>query len=138
MQVAVKSEGHEKARVEILPFINLDSSNENTIYSALSYAMNQCEMHGIKTSLMNFDHPLYVEAAEIVDASTDLPNVVVRLGGFHLVMSYLGSDGYIMIGTGLENLWETVCAARSVKHMSTGHAYARAVRAHMLTSAASY
>ena len=73
---------------------------------------------------------------EIVAASTDLSNVVVRLGGFHLVMSYLRSVGYIMSGTGLETLWETIYAAGSVIHMSTGHAYARAVRALMLTSAA--
>ena len=69
MEVVVKSEGHEKSRVEILPFINLDPSNVNTIYSALSYAMNQCEMHGIKTCHATFDLPLYVKAAEIVAAS---------------------------------------------------------------------
>ena len=58
MQVAVKSERHEKTRDEILPFINLASSNVSTIYSALSYAMNQCEMHGIKTCHVIFDQPL--------------------------------------------------------------------------------
>jgi hypothetical protein len=45
-------------------------------------------------------------------------------------MSYLSPIGFIMGGNGFETLWETVDAAGSVIHMMTGHAYARAVRAH--------
>jgi len=41
-----------------------------------------------------------------------------------------------MGGSGLESLLETVCALGSVIHMMTGHAFSRAVRAHLLTSAA--
>ena len=33
--------------------------------------------------------------------------------------------------SGLRNLWETAYAHNSVNHMITGHAYARALRAHM-------
>src|SRR6218665_728528 len=49
-------------------------------------------------------------------------------------MSYLGAVGFIMGGSGLETLWETVYASGSVIHMMTGHEYSRAVRAHLLTS----
>lgn len=136
MQTAVRGAKYEKTRIEILPFIHLDSSNPSTIYTALSFARRQCELHGIKTCFVTFDQPLYIKAAEIVAASTDLPDVVVRLGGFHLLMSYLGSIGYIMGGSGLDTLWETVYAAGTVIYMMTGHAYVRAVRAHILTSAA--
>ena len=38
-----------------------------------------------------------------------------------------------MSGSGLAGLWERVYAKGSVVHMLTGHAYSRAVRAHMLT-----
>ena len=41
-----------------------------------------------------------------------------------------------MGGSGLEDLWETVYAPNTVIHMMTGHAYARALRAHLLSSAA--
>jgi len=44
-----------------------------------------------------------------------------------------------MVGSGFETLWETVYPSGSVIHMMTGltgHAYSRAVRAHLLTSAA--
>lgn len=138
MQQVVKSEEHEKSRIEILPFIHLDPTNPNTctIYSALSFASKQCEIHKISSCIITFDQPLYIKAAEITASSSDLSNVIIRLGGFHLLMSFLGSIGFIMTGSGLDALWETVYAPASVMHMLTGHAYARAVRAHLLNSAA--
>ena len=51
-------------------------------------------------------------------------------------MPYMGSVGYIMAGTGLDSLWETVYASNTVVHMLTGHASARALRAHLISSAA--
>lgn len=51
-------------------------------------------------------------------------------------MSYLGCIGYIMTGSGLSDLWETVYGKGSVIHMLTGYALTRAVRAHILTFSA--
>src|SRR6218665_1205155 len=48
----------------------------------------------------------------------------------------LGAVGFILGGSGLDTMWETVYPSRSVTHMMTGHAYSRAVQAHLLTSAA--
>ena len=65
--------------------------------------------------------------------SQDLKNVIVRLGRFHLLMSYLESIGQIMAGSGLETLWETVYAKGTIVHMLSGHAFSLALRAHILT-----
>ena len=51
-------------------------------------------------------------------------------------MSFLGAIGKIMGGSGLEELWTTVYAKNSVNQMMEGRAYARSVRAHILTSLA--
>ena len=51
-------------------------------------------------------------------------------------MSYMGSIGYIMGGSGIQKLWEEVYAPDSLNHMITGHTYSRALRAHFLKSAA--
>ena len=51
-------------------------------------------------------------------------------------MSDMGSIGYVMGGGGLEDLWETVYAPNIVIHMMTGHAYARVLHAHLLSSVA--
>ena len=48
----------------------------------------------------------------------------------------MGYIGYVMGGSGIEQLWEEVYAPASVNHMITGHAYSRSLRAHVLTLAA--
>ncbi len=47
-------------------------------------------------------------------------------------MSFLGSIGHLMAGSGLQELLEIVYAANSVKHMLTGKAISRAIRGHLL------
>ena len=76
---------------------------------------------------VTFDQPLYVKAVDMVAASVngnDLSSVVVRLGGFHLLMSFMGVVGYIMGGSGLKELWSLVYAVDTVDKMLNGHAYA--------------
>ena len=36
-----------------------------------------------------------------------LSGVVIRLGGIHLLLSFMGSIGAIMAGSGLEEMWKT-------------------------------
>lgn len=48
-------------------------------------------------------------------------------------MSFMGSIGAIMTGSGLKELLSTVYAEESVEILN-GQAYSRAVRAHMLTN----
>ena len=79
---------------------------------------------------------MYIKAVEIIMSSPDLPNIFVRLSGFPLLMSYMGSLRFIMTGSGLESMWGTVYTPNSIQHMLTGHAYSRALRAHILSSAA--
>ena len=59
-------------------------------------------------------------------------NVVVRLAGFHTTMSFLGSIGYFMEGSGLERLLEVVYAKNTVSHIKSGKAVTRALRGHLL------
>ena len=94
------------------------------------------DRYNLGTCPVTFDQPLYIKATEIVASVTDLPNIFIRLGGFHLTMSYMGSLGFIMAGSGLKSMWETVYAPNSIPHMQTGHVYARALRAHILSAAA--
>ena len=49
-------------------------------------------------------------------------NIIVCLGGFHQLMSFLSSIECAMEGSGLQNALETVYVPISVGHMSTGEA----------------
>ena len=134
-QTVVNQGLYDISRIEILPFVNHDPNQHDTIFSALMYVQKLADKHKLGICPVTFDQPLYIKAAEIVQSSENINKVVVRLGGFHLVMSYMGAIGHIMSGCGLQDQWETVHAQNSTKHMLTGHAYARALRAHMFSAA---
>ena len=63
-------------------------------------------------------------------------NVVCRLGGFHLLMSFLGSIGKVMECSGISELFQVVYSSATAVHMMSGKAYARALRAHFLVQSA--
>lgn len=119
--------------VHYLPFINAAPTDLTTINTALYFAKNETRKINQKTTFTSFDQPLYHKARALVSQDDGLDDVVIVLGEFHLRMSYMGCVGYIMDGSGLAELWATVYAKDSVKAMLTGKAYARALRAHILT-----
>ncbi len=136
MRRAINDHPYDKSGIEILHFINQDPTNPNTIYSAMCFVQRLSDKYDLGMCPVTFDQPLYIKAAEIVQASPDLSKICVWLGGFHLLMSYMGSIGYIMGGSRLDALWESVYEPNTVIHMMTGHAYAHALHAHLLSSAA--
>jgi len=72
----------------------------------------------------------------MVESVPELQPAVIRLGGFHTQMSFLGSIGHLMEGSGLQELLEVVYAGNTVGHMLSGKAVSRAVRGHLLVDAA--
>lgn len=117
------------------PFINAPPSNYDTIYTALLSGAEKTKSLGQTTTFITFDQPLYLKAREIIASrvgDSELSNVKVRLGGFHLLMSFMGAVGYIMNDSGLRELFNTIYAVNSTDKIMTGHAYARAVRAHIM------
>ena len=96
----VMNQGHyDVSRIDILPFINLDPNNPDTLYSALHYTQDLCEKYKLGIAPVTYDQSLYQKAAEIVQ-SPELNKIIIILGGFHLMMSYIGAMGHIMGGVG--------------------------------------
>lgn len=53
-------------------------------------------------------------------------------------MSFLGSIGNIIAGSGLEEAFSTIYSDLSADKADTGHVFSRAVRGHLLVQAAIY
>ena len=88
--------------------------------------------------MVTFDQPLWLKATLIKHAVTPnslIKSVVIRLGGFHTQMSFMGSIGHIMTGSGLFQVLETIYATNSIPHIMSGKAVSRAVRGHLLVYA---
>ena len=129
--------------VSILSPNHRPESDESCIYSTLPFIEEQAKLPfieeqakllNVNTPCVTFDQPLWLKATGIInDANL---NIVCRLGGFHTLMSFLGSVGNMMTGSGLEELFAEVYAEHSVIHMMSGKAFSRALCAHFLTESA--
>lgn len=138
MQSFHKGAHHGISSILFLPIIDLDPGNMSCILSTLTYISDQAKRYGVDP-VITFDQPLFWKAKVIVDSEpswSSLKEVVVRLGGLHTQMSFLGSIGDLMSGTGLAEVLETVYAENAVKAMMTGKAISRAIRGHLLVYAA--
>lgn len=123
-----------KFRLSMLPIIDLSATDPTALYSLLLFLKEQCKKLNIKVPCITFDQQLYIKAYEIVQWKR--LGIFVRLGGFHQLMSFLGSIGNLMDGSGLKQALETVYAPVTVRHMVTGKAYPRSVRWHILCASA--
>jgi len=136
MQCATSiSENNKRhSTVQLLPIIDLSPSSETCIYSTLLFIINQAKKIGVNTPCVTFDQPLWLKAMGIIEKEK-LP-IVCRLGGFHTLMSFLGSLGILMKGSGLEDLFAEVYAENSIPHILSGKAIARSLKAHLSVQSA--
>ncbi|GBM09224.1 hypothetical protein AVEN_226719-1 [Araneus ventricosus] len=95
-----------KVSSDTLAFVNLQPSNPTSVNTCLCFADGECRKRQ-QRCIMTFVQPPFIKAVDIVsqaDNTDELPQVIVRLGGFHLLMSYVGSVEKIMGGSGLEEM----------------------------------
>ncbi|KAL7304815.1 hypothetical protein TKK_0003038 [Trichogramma kaykai] len=129
---------YSTSKIIPLPFVDNPPSDYDTIFTVLHEANKICVQKNQTNIFVTFDQPLYYKAREILaccegtDKAPMVDKVIVRLGGFHLLMSFLGSIGHIMDGSGLLEAFEIMFAQCSAAKALTGHAYSRAVRGHLL------
>ena len=83
-----------------LPMIDMSANNMSCIYSTLKFISSQAQKQNV-TPVVTVDQPLYLKALSIIYAEgSDMKNVVLRLGTFHLQMSFLGAFGYLYVRLG--------------------------------------
>ena len=140
MQITHKGDHPGKSSIHFLPMIDMDPTNMTCIYSTLKFVCKQAGTYGF-TPIITFDQPLWWKATTIVLSEpdgSDLKSMIIRLGSFHIMMSFLGSIGSLMSGSGLKEVLQVAYAENAVTHMLSGKAISRAIRGHLLVYAALY
>ena len=141
MQSALISDKHPvKSEIIFLPMIDLSASNDSCIYSTMYFIAQQSQRYGF-APVLTFDQPLWWKATMIVaNAPISCPtrNITLKLGGFHLLMSYVGCIGHLMDGSGLQEIFDVIYANNTVPHILSGKAISRAIRAHIILESALY
>ena len=88
----------------------MDPTDITCIYSTLSFICDQASRYEV-SPIVTFDQPLYWKALTITQQEAEdskLKSVVLILGDLHTQMSFLGCIGYIMAGSGIEDILELV------------------------------
>ena len=117
----------EPSTIKFLPMIDMDPSDLTCIYSTLKFVCAQAKRLGV-TPILTFDQPLWRKAILITSGepqSSNLREIVLRLGGLHMEMSFLGCIGYLMAGSGLKELLDVIYASNAVDNVLTGKAISR-------------
>ena len=84
---------------------------------------------GTPVPCITFDQPLWIKAIEIIRSKS--MKIVCRLSGFHTLMSFVGSIGSVMKGSGLEEALETTYGPNTVTHMMSGKVISGAIPGHL-------
>jgi len=86
---------------------------------------------GDQVIIVTFDLPILLKTVDICHKA-NLP-MISRLGGFHLLKSYLASVGDIMDDSGLQEL---IQLSTTTNHILNGGCFDKAIRVHLLIHAA--
>ena len=87
--------------VTILPLIDLNPGDYSCLYSVIHFVDNEVRRIKLPGTTLTFDQPLFIKAVEIVLAK-EIRTVVIRLAGFHTLMSAIGSVIHLMKNSGIE------------------------------------
>ena len=123
-----------QASIFFMPMINLKSTDHVGLLSTMHFVVEQCSKYNM-TPVLTFDQPLYWKSMSIKenqDGNSPIRKCVLRLGGFHQVMSFFGAVGFIMQGSGMEAIFKLVYVENSVDAMINGKEISSATRAHTL------
>lgn len=133
MSLIDNNEKPTKQNTYFQPMIDLNPNDETCVYSTLLYVQSHATKLGIPVPSVTFDQPLWLKAITIAEAKG--MDIVCRLGGFHTLMSFLGSIGKVMEGSGIEEAIGVIYAEKVVPHCMSGKAVSRALRAHFTIDA---
>ena len=106
MQMIQQGDYPGKSSVFFFPMIDMKPTDNSCIYSTLKFVCTEARLHNTK-AVLTFDQPLFWKALIIVESEpkdSDLRAIILRLGGFHLQMSFLGCIGHLMANSGLREL----------------------------------
>ena len=114
-----------KASVVFLPMLSLNTTDMSGVYSTLIFLADHANTNST-TAVIRFDQLLWWKSQIIVmneENESHLKSIVLRLGGLHTEISYLGIIGHLMQNSGLNEESE-IAHGNTVRQMICGKAVA--------------
>ena len=123
------------SNISYLDTIDAPATDLKTAYEVLCRACEIRDRLGLKAVACVFDQSFYAKAMEVVWKNKEIfSNLVIMMGGFHLLLMPLGIIGNRVGDAGLIELAveSDVVAGGSIEKVLTGKNYNRAVRMHKI------
>ena len=111
-----------QSSVIFLPMIDMDPGDLTCIHSTLHFIHDHTARYQV-TPIITFGQPLRWKTMIIIESEARaslLKCIILQLGGFHVLMSFLGAIGHLMSGSGLEEILELVYAQNRVPKILCG------------------
>jgi len=110
------------------PLLDMNPADPDTILTAMVEAQRLTNMSGQHVTIFTNDQQLYKIAVGVKWVYHDrFLNFIPRLGGMHMLMSFVGCVGVLMSNTGLEDVMKS--SFGSVQTMLSGKKFPQNVRA---------
>lgn len=110
------------------PLIDMKPSDPDTVMTAMVESQRLTQQCNQLVTLFTVDQQLYRVAVDVLWAYPQkFKNIIPRLGGMHMLMSFIGTVGTLMANSGLEALMNA--AFGGVQKMLTGKKFPQCVRA---------
>ena len=124
-----------QSKITYLDTLDSNTTDMKTSYEVLCRAIEIKDRLNLKCVLGVFDQAFYAKVAEILWKHKDVfKDVVIMLGGFHLLMMFLGVMGTRFGDAGFKDLaiQNEIIAEGSIEKVISGKHYNRAIRAHKI------
>lgn len=122
-----------KTQAVYLPLIDMPPSDPDTMMTALHETKRLTNERGQAKVVFTSDQQLYKVAVDVKWAyPNDISDVILRLGGMHMLMSFVGAIGSLMGGSGLSEILSSTFAG--VSKMLIGKKFPQNVRAMRLVA----
>ena len=126
------SEGKEANHIEYQSIIDGDPNHPSKICTAILRCIGK-EKPNI--SVITFDLPIWLKSVDLI-LSRNFP-IILRLGEFYLLKSFLGTFGAIFADSGLRDIVQLIYPGEiAADSIVNGNSYDKAIKVHFLIEAA--
>ncbi|MES9905168.1 MAG: hypothetical protein ABW168_21150, partial [Sedimenticola sp.] len=123
------------------PFLQEAPTNPDVVNEALQLCIKSSAKLGLKHTVVTQDQAIYEISYTMRKESPEkYDNLILRLGGFHLLMNYLRAVGKLMTGTGLAEILVSsrIMLEGTANKILAGKGYYQGINAHMRLHEAMY
>ena len=123
-----------KTEIGYMPFLQLPLTSEAVVAEALQICIRTSSQVGSEYTVVTQDLAIYEISYGLRRKAPDkYKGLILRLGGFHLLMNFMGSIGKLMADSGLKEIFvkSKLLLEGTANKVLSGHGYYQALNAHL-------